>query len=384
MRELPGWSRRRGLITAALIATACGGSADSSDSTAVTPAETSVAQAGSTVSEASPAGTSDPATPAPSAVSQAAPGAPRGLLAGLDTSLRSVDLADIYFDTFDGGSIPLSEISEAGIERLIDAIPPLGSARTLLPEERQDRVGEVRYISPAAVDFLAANDPVLGYVAADGQAYAYSLGILNFHEIVNDTLAGRAVVITYCPLCRSGVVYERVLGGRLLTFGNTSALYQNDLVMFDRETTTGGEAVVGTLTGARLPVLPSRIALYATWLADHPDTLVLSTETGFVRRYEIDAFAGHAEILEGGRFPFPVDQEVQDDDRLPTTTIVLALDDGALAVVYPLGVLGNAAVHDSFEGQDLVIFSSLDGPAGAVSAPEIDGMTLTFSWDDGA
>lgn len=390
MREFPGWLRRGGLITAALMAAVSAGSADSSDSTAATSAEqTSVAQAGSAEAKASPENTSDEALPAAVAARQAAPGEARGLLAGLDTSLRSVDLAEIHFDTFDGGSILLSEISAAGIERLIDAIPPLDSARTLLPEERQDRVGEVRYISPAAVDFLSANDPVLGYVADDGQAYAYSLGILNFHEIVNDTLGGRAVVITYCPLCRSGVVYERVLDGRLLTFGNTSALYQNDLVMFDRETTsywfqTGGEAVVGTLTGARLPVLPSRIALYETWLADHPDTLVLSTETGFVRRYEIDAFAGYAEILERGRFPFPVEQAVLDDDRLPTPAIVLALDDGERAVVYPLAELGNAAIHDSFAGQDLVIFSSLDGPSGAVFAPQADGMTLSFSWDDGA
>jgi len=138
------------------------------------------------------------------------------------------------------------------------------------------------------------------------------------------------------------------------------------------------------LTGARLQVLPSRIALYETWLADPPDTLVLSTETGLVRRYELDAFAGYAEILEDGRFPFTVDQEVQDDDRLPTAAIVLALDDGARAVVYPLEELGNAAVHDSFEGQDVVIFSSLDGHAGAVFAPAVDGMPLTFAWDDGA
>ena len=152
------------------------------------------------MAEASPEDTSDPAPADPNAATQAGLDEARGVLAGLDTSLRTVDLADIHFDTFDGGSIPLSEISEAGIERLIDAIPLLDSARALLPEEQQDRVGEVRYIAPAGVDFIAPNDPVLGYVADDGQAYAYSLGILNFHEIVNDTLAGRAVVIAYCPL----------------------------------------------------------------------------------------------------------------------------------------------------------------------------------------
>ena len=184
-------------------------------------------------------------------------------------------------------------------------------------------------------------------------------------------------------------MYAREIDGEEHTFGVSGKLIMNALVMYDHQTRTLwsqflGQGVEGPLAGTRLEFVPVNHTQWRLWRDAHPDTLVLSTETGFVRRYEIDAFAGYAEILERGRFPFPVEQAVLDDDRLPTPAIVLALDDGERAVVYPLAELGNAAIHDSFAGQDLVIFSSLDGPSGAVFAPQADGMTLSFSWDDGA
>ncbi|MEE8346657.1 MAG: DUF3179 domain-containing (seleno)protein, partial [Dehalococcoidia bacterium] len=163
-------------------------------------------------------------------------------VAGVDLSLHSVPLEDVHFDTFDGGSIPLSEISEERLIGLQDAIPPLDTPR---------------YDGVAGGGWLDASDLVIGYAGERGGAWAYPLKILNFHEIVNDDLDGVPVLISYCPLCRSGVVYDRRLAGKLLTFGNTSALYENDLVMFDRQTNsfwwqTAGEGIVGTLTGEQL------------------------------------------------------------------------------------------------------------------------------------
>ena len=83
--------------------------------------------------------------------------------------------------------------------------------------------------------WLNDRDLVLGYVGLDAE-YAYPIKMLNFHELVNDVIDGIPVLVTYCPLCGSGIVFDRQLGGEVLVFGNTSALFENDLVMFDYET----------------------------------------------------------------------------------------------------------------------------------------------------
>ena len=151
-----------------------------------------------------------------------------------------------------------AHISEGKIQRLADQISPLDAGRETLPADVQEHVGTVRYISATEVDqveYLRDSQLMLGYIADDDQAYAYPTNILNFHEIVNDTLAGRPLLAIYCPLCRSGIVYRRERNGTILSFGNTSALYQNDLTMCDRQTNsywfqTGEEAIVGTADGS--------------------------------------------------------------------------------------------------------------------------------------
>ena len=166
----------------------------------------------------------------------------------VDTSIHSVPLSDILFDTFRGSPryLPLDRASESQILNLRDAIVP---------------IDEPVYGDADALSWLQDDSLVLGYISAD-DAYAYPVSVLDRHEIVNDEIAGVPVLITYCPLCFSGVVYSRKLGGSVLTFGNTSALYQSDLVMYDHQTGSywfqvAGEAVVGALTGSRLALLPS-------------------------------------------------------------------------------------------------------------------------------
>ena len=164
------------------------------------------------------------------------------------------------------------------------------------------------YDPAAEGDWLEAGDLVLGYVAPSGQAYAYPHKILNFHELVNDEIDGIPVLVSYCPLCGSGVVFDRRLGGRMLRFGNTSALYGSDLVMFDWETNSywwqvAGEAIVGTLSGETLTVLASTTAQWSTWKSLHPETLVLTRNTGFNRNYSFDPFADYALQLSFGGPP---------------------------------------------------------------------------------
>lgn len=247
----------------------------------------------------------------------------------VDASTFSVAPSEILFDTFDGGSVPLSESDSMLRARLLDRIPPIDDP--------------IYTDAAAGDDWLDDSDLVVGYVAG-GIAYAYPTKILNFHEIVNTEIDGRRVLISYCPLCRSGIVYDRELpDGRLLTFSNTSALVEADMVMVDRETGSYwwqvlGEGIVGPLTGAALTALPSQMATWADWLSRHPDTVVLSRDTGFERRYEVDRFSGYADRVAVGDVPFHPG-EIDLCDRLPPSETVVIVDLAALGgegvVAYP-------------------------------------------------
>jgi len=109
---------------------------------------------------------------------------------------------------------------------------------------------------------------------------AYPFRILDFHEIVNDTVRGEALAVTWCPLCASAVVYERTVDGRELTFGVSGKLADDDLVMYDRETgsewkQSAGECIAGPLTGRTLSVHPAGVLRWAAFTDAHPDGVVL-------------------------------------------------------------------------------------------------------------
>ena len=287
--------------------------------------------------------------------------------------MHAVPLEDIHFDTFGAGAVTLAEASPQQIIDLLDRIPPIDD-----PVYRGRRDGR----------WMHDDDLVLGFVSPSGQPYAYPHKILNWHEIVNDQIDGVPLLVSYCPLCRSGVVYDRRVGGRTLTFSNTSALYDSDLVMVDRETSSywwqvPGRAIVGTMTGSDLEPLASSTMPWARWRRLHPDTLVLSRDTGFERDYSRDSFAGYDDAVAEGRFSFPVSAAAR-DDRLSAaeTVIAVAVDDEI--VVYPLDSLGNAAVNDRVGGAAVVVFSLARGPAGAAFDRTVGERILSFVRRDGA
>jgi hypothetical protein len=167
-------------------------------------------------------------------------------------------------------SVPLREFISGGPGR--DGIPP---------------IDKPRFVSvAAAARFLDDGEPVLA-VEIGGRARAYPQQILIWHEIVNDTLGGRPIAVSYCPLCNSSVVFDRRAAGRTLTFGTTGNLRNSDLVMWDRQTQSWwqqltGEGVVGELTGTRLTVLESQTLSFADFRARHPEGEVLSRDTGSI------------------------------------------------------------------------------------------------------
>ncbi|MEN8240034.1 MAG: DUF3179 domain-containing protein, partial [Actinomycetota bacterium] len=281
----------------------------------------------------------------------------------VDTSLHSVPLDEIYFDTFDGGSITLADSTPEIREALLDAIPP---------------IDDPTYGPPEQGDWLDPSDLVLGYEGTDS-AYAYPFKILNFHEIVNEEIDGVPILVSYCPLCRSAIVYDRRLDGMELEFSNTSALHESDLVMVDRTTGSywwqvAGSAIVGPLTGTSLETLPSTVATWSDWKRIHPDTVVLTRDTGFARPYASDSFSTYADYVASGQFAFPV-SPASLDDRLPPATLVVAVTIGDTVRAYPVDDLA-APINDTVAGTPIVILPT-DGGGGTFS-PIVNGETLTF------
>ncbi|MHA1566103.1 MAG: DUF3179 domain-containing protein [Alphaproteobacteria bacterium] len=137
--------------------------------------------------------------------------------------------------------------------------------------------------------YLAEVEPVVS-LQIDGQARAYPLQILTWHEIVNDELAGVPVSVTFCPLCNSAVAFDRRVGDQVLEFGTSGNLRFSDLIMYDRETETWwqqflGEGIVGELTGTLLKMLPVRVESFASYKARFPEGEVLLIPNRGARDY---------------------------------------------------------------------------------------------------
>jgi len=287
----------------------------------------------------------------------------------LDRSKHLVPLDQIVFDTFTPGpnrALPLSEASRGRIQQLRDAIPPLHH-----PE----------YQEAEKAKWLKPSDMVIGY-ATGGESWAYPLKILNFHEIVNEKLGEHPVAITFCPLCYSGIVYSRIVDNRVLSFGNTSALYESSMVMFDYETGSywwqvAGKAIVGELSGKELTVLPSTTTTFAEWKEQYPNTKVLSWFTGYMRDYNSANFDRIQDGLNQGHFVFPVSDTAK-DARLPYGTKVLSVRIGNQIKAYPIDENSFQVINDKVADTPLVVFTKPQGPSGAVFERAHNDQTLTF------
>jgi len=136
---------------------------------------------------------------------------------------------------------------------------------------------------------FGGDEKIIG-VVIKGEARAYPYGVLNWHEIVNDTVAGVPVSVTYCPLCDTGIVFSREINGRVTTLGVSGKLYQSCLVMYDRKTDSlysqpWGMGIMGSGTNVALKRFPAVKTKLGAWLKIHPDSKILSARTGYSRNY---------------------------------------------------------------------------------------------------
>lgn len=180
---------------------------------------------------------------------------------------------------FSEHSFPLNEIQSGGPSK--DGIPAIDRPRFVSA-------------SRASQNFLKEGDRIIALVV-NGKKKAYPIKILNWHEIVNDSIGGRRVVVTFCPLCGTGMVFDANAAGKRLDFGVSGLLYQSDVLLYDRQTESlwsqiKQQAVTGKLIGTRLQLLPSVQTTWGVWKKQHPDTFVLSTRTGYSRDYDRDPY----------------------------------------------------------------------------------------------
>ena len=153
-------------------------------------------------------------------------------------------------------------------------------------------------IAASEEDGLDAREPVM-VLELDGQpARAYPVRYLMFHEIVNDVAGGIPIAVTFCPLCNSGLIFDRRLGGRVLEFGVSGMLRFSDMVMFDRQTESwwqqfDGRAIVGELQGSDLTPLPAWLESWAGYLGRNPDGLVMAEPKGHRRNYGTNPYTGY-------------------------------------------------------------------------------------------
>lgn len=209
---------------------------------------------------------------------------------------------------FETRVIELSEIDDDGNTR--DSIPP---------------VRNPKYVAVADVSDIGPLEPVLS-VGINGDFRAYPLRILLWHEIVNEEIGGVPVLISYCPLCNSGVVFDRRVDGQLLEFGNTGRLRHRDMVMYDKQTESWwqqftGRAIIGGLSGKTMKALPARLESLAKFRERAPEGQVLIPEDENARPYGASPYVGMdsqvvPRALQAIHFPYPLPEGVRVMERV--------------------------------------------------------------------
>lgn len=235
-------------------------------------------------------------------------------------------------------SVPLDEIIGGGPPK--DGIPSIDNPKFVSLLE--------------ANKFLKDNEPGIA-IDSDGVRRFYPFQILVWHEIVNDTIGSKRMLVTYCPLCLSGIVFDPMVQGERVTFGTSGKLWNSNLVMYDRKTDSLwsqvlGEAIVGEMTGTQLNVLPSDIMRYGDFKKINPDGAVLSRDTGTIRFYGQDPYGDY--YTTPGIY-FPVGKK---DDRLNEKDFILGIVVNGKAKAYlPEVVKRVGKIEDRFEGKTIIV-----------------------------
>jgi len=238
-----------------------------------------------------------------------------------------------------------------------------------------------KFLNSSESKFLQPDDRLLG-LTYKGISKAYPIKILNHHEIVNDQFADEPVVITFCPLCGSGIAYSAKIAGKTLHFGVSGLLYNSDVLLFDRETESlwsqlMNQAVSGSMLGKRLLPLAITHTTWQDWRKRFPKTLVLSEETGYYRDYSQNPYKGYH--LDR-KIWFPVEQQ---SNRYHPKEMVMGIEIDEQFKAYPFSELAKKKVeiNDKLAGKNYSV--QYDPVHQTVSVTDSKGQkipTVTTFW----
>ena len=268
-------------------------------------------------------------------------------------------------------SVPLSEITGGGPPK--DGIPSIDSPKFISAQDASKQ--------------LSDKEPGIA-LDINGTARFYPFQILVWHEIVNDIIDGQRVLVTYCPLCLSGIVFDPSVNDERVEFGTSGKLWNSNLVMYDRKTDSLwsqilGEAIVGEMTGAQLKVLPSDMTRFGEFKKQHPKGSVLSRDTGATRFYGQDPYGDY--YTTPGTY-FPVGKK---DDRLGDKDFILGIViNGKAKAYWPEAIKKLGKVEDRFENKTIVAQYEKDIDAVRLFEKKADGTVerinpfgaFWFSW----
>ena len=237
---------------------------------------------------------------------------------------------------------------------------------SLLPRDGFEVFNNPGFIDKQTVyDYYFKFEPVIA-VVVDGEARAYPLNVLTFHEIANDEIRGIPICVTYCPLCNSGVVYDRRFSKDGATFvfdfGVSGMLRKSDMVMWDHQTETWwqqltGEGLVGKFSGEMLTFIPSQIISIEEFLKSYPDGKIMLSHMSekYDTSYGSNPYHNYDSLGNKGSKFF--NEEV--DDRLPPMERLVDVENNGKYKVYPFSkIRKKKVINDDFEGKYLVIFYS--------------------------
>lgn len=236
-------------------------------------------------------------------------------------------------------SVPLKEIVSGGPPK--DGIPSIDNPKFISIEE--------------ANKWLQDQEPGIA-ISVDGENRFYPFQILVWHEIVNDKINGKRILVTYCPLCLTGIVFDPLVKGERVEFGVSGKLWRSNLVMYDRKTDSLwsqilGEAIAGEMTGAKLKILPSDIIKYGVWKKKFPNGKVLSRDTGAKRFYGFNPYGSYFAVQD-----FSLQLVGFKDKRLEKDALVYGVVVNGKAKAYYLDkIKENREVIDEFENQKFLL-----------------------------
>ena len=241
------------------------------------------------------------------------------LLILLSTSYNSHSVS--FFDDYNGFDVSNSLIPK---EKIFSGGPPKDGIPAIL---------NPKFETASKATWLKSSDLVSG-VEIEGVFKAYPLRILVWHEAVNDKVGSKPIMVSYCPLCGSTLVFDREIDGEQLTFGISGLLYQSDVLFYDHQNNSlwsqlEMKAISGPKVNSEMEVLPSVLATWGEWKKKHPNTLVLSKDTGFLRDYDNMPYGGYENSTN---IMFPV--ENSDDRYHPKEKVLVVISSDGVAKAY--------------------------------------------------